>query len=519
MIRQPSLRFALVTGLLTLGLVAGAGSSGSAAADPASGPPTLASAPAGTTTLHRRSAPSDSARRAYRRWLRHLQRVARLDSIARADSLARFHAAAPASPAATPPAMTAPGAAAAPPAPASSAPSSSDYEATVLANFTPENRAYATTRVALEFIAPIYGILVGLFFLFSGLAAWIAEGARRVSRRGYVQVMVFLGVYLVVDFVLGFPLAFYQGFALEHQYHLATQGFGGWLLDEGKGLVLSFVLLGLVPLVWFAYLPVRRFPRHWWLALGLGTLPVILAGALIQPLVIEPVFNRFTRLENRQLEAQVLDVAGRAGIPARHVFQSDASKQTTKYNAYVSGFGVSQRIVLWDTTLKGMTPDEILFVVAHEAGHYRMHHLWWEILFMTGMSFVVFWLGGLLARAALHRWGTRWGFHELHDIASLPLFVVVFTLLMTLAQPLSNGFTRRIEHDADTFALELTHANDAGARAFIKLGAQNRSDPDPSPLIEALTYSHPPLLDRVRFAVSYRPWETGQPNRLYRPRH
>ena len=388
----------------------------------------------------------------------------------------------------------------------------------MLANYTPENRAYATTRVALGFIGPIYAILVALFFLFSGLSAWIAEGARRVSRRGYVQVMVYLAIYLALDFVLSFPLAFYQGYAVEHQYRLATQGFGSWLLDEGKGLLIGFVLLGVVPLVWLAYQPVRRFPRHWWLVLGLGTLPVILAGALLQPLVIDPAFNRFTRLEDKRLEAQVLDVAGRAGIPARHVFQSDASRQTTKYNAYVSGFGVSQRIVLWDTTIRGMRTDEILFVVAHEAGHYRMHHMWWGILFMAGMSFVVFGLSALFLRGAVRRWGGRWGFHELHDIASVPLFLLAFTLFGTLAQPAVNAFSRRIERDSDTFALELTRANDAGARAFMKLGSQNRSDPDPPAFVEFFAYSHPPLLDRVRYALSYRPWATGQPNRLFEPK-
>jgi Zn-dependent protease with chaperone function len=513
MIRQRPSRSVPVLVLLALCLLAPPWGAGPVFAAAAPAPAAVEAAPRA-----RAGAPSDSARRAYRRWLRHLERVARLDSIARADSVARADSAARA--AAPPPAgaPASPAGAPASPAAAPPGPQRSAYEAAVLANYTDENRAYATTRVALGFLGPVYAILVGLFFLFSGLSAWIAEGARRVSRRGYVQVMIFLAVYLAIDFVLGFPLAFYQGHALEHQYRLATQGFGPWLLDQGKGLVIGFVLLAVVPLVWLAYQPVRRFPRHWWLVLGLGTLPVFLAGALLQPLVIDPAFNRFTRLEDKRLEAQVLEVAARAGIPARNVFQSDASKQTVKYNAYVSGFGVSQRIVLWDTTLEGMRPDEILFVVAHEAGHYRLHHMWWGILFMTGMSFVVFGLAAALMRGAVRRWGGRWGFRELHDVASVPLFIVTLTLLATLAQPAVNAFSRRIERDSDTFALELTRANDAGARAFMKLGSQNRSDPDPPAVIEFLSYSHPPLLDRVRYALSYRPWAEGRPNRLFRPK-
>jgi Zn-dependent protease with chaperone function len=121
-------------------------------------------------------------------------------------------------------------------------------------------------------------------------------------------------------------------------------------------------------------------------------------------------------------------------------------------------------------------------------------------------------------RWATARWGRRWGFTELHDLASVPLLVVALTLFGFLAQPALNAFSRRLERDSDTFGLELTRANDAAARAFMKLGSQNRSNPDPGPVVELFLYSHPPLLDRVRFALDYRPWTEGRPNRLYQPK-
>jgi Zn-dependent protease with chaperone function len=195
----------------------------------------------------------------------------------------------------------------------------------------------------------------------------------------------------------------------------------------------------------------------------------------------------------------------------------DASRQTRKYGAYVSGLGGSLRVVLWDTTLKGMKDDEILFVVGHETAHYRLNHMWWQLLFTTGLSFLLLGLCAFLMPRALAHWGPRWGVTELHDVAALPLLVVALTLFSFLAQPGANAFSRRLEHDSDTFGLELTHANDAAARAFMKLGAQNRSNPEPSPLVESFEYDHPPLLERVRFALVYRPWEAGRPNRLYRP--
>ena len=442
------------------------------------------------------AAAPDSARRAYRRWLRQLRAHALADSIARADSLTRADRLAQT--VAVPPPR--------------------DHVAEVRANFTPQNRAYATTRAALGFIEPLYGILLGLFILFSGLSAWMRDVARRLSSRSYVQVLLYLALYLALGFVLGFPLAFYQDFALEHRYGLSTENFGPWLLDLLKDLLVSLVFLGIVPLVKLAYVPIRRFPRHWWLVLGLGTLPVILAGAFLQPLVVDPLFNRFTPLQDKRLETRILEVAERAGIPARRVLQADKSRQTRKYNAYVSGFGPSQRIVLWDTTLQGMTADEILFVVGHEAAHYRLHHMWWGILFATGLSFLLFWLSAGFMRGAVRRWGGRWGFTELHDLASLPLFVVALTLFSFLAQPGTNAFSRRLEHDSDTFGLELTHANDAAARTFMKLGSQNRSNPAPSRFVEVFEYSHPPLLERVRFVQSYRPWAEGKPNRLYKPK-
>ena len=494
MLRQRPSRSALHLALFLLSLLLGSGLALPASAAP---PDSASVTPAPRSVLARRPTTArDSARRTYRAWRRQMHAqmladsVARVDSMARADSLMRV--------AAVPPPR--------------------DYVAEVRANFTPENRAYSTTRATLGFIEPLYGILMGLFILFSGFSARMRDVARRLSGRSYVQVLVYLALYLAAGFVLGFPLTFYQGYALEHRYGLSVQGFGPWFFEQLVPVLVSLVFLGVVPLVKFAYAPIRRFPRHWWLVLGLGTLPVILAGSFIQPLVVDPLTNRFTPLQDKRLEARILAVAERAGIPAQNVLQADKSRQTSKYNAYVSGFGPSQRIVLWDTILKGMSADEILFVVGHEAAHYRLHHMWWGILCFTGLSFALFWLSAGLMRWAVGCWGGRWGFSELHDIASVPLFVVALTLLSFLAQPGVNAFSQRLERDSDTFGLELTHSNDAAARAFMKLGSQNRSNPEPSPFVEFFEFSHPPLIERVRFALSYRPWAEGKPNRLYLPK-
>jgi Zn-dependent protease with chaperone function len=162
-----------------------------------------------------------------------------------------------------------------------------------------------------------------------------------------------------------------------------------------------------------------------------------------------------------------------------------------------------------------METDEILFVMAHEMGHYRLAHIWKGVLYTTAASFLLLFLAALLMRRAVARFGGRWGFTELHDIASVPLFMVVVTLLSFVGDPVSNYASRTMEHEADTFALEVTHTNDAGARAFLKLGSQNRSNPEPPVALKVMQYSHPPLIERIRFALDYRPWEEGRPNRFY----
>jgi len=408
------------------------------------------------------------------------------------------------------------GGAGAPAASAATTPSH-DYIAEVRAAFTPENRAYANRRAALAILDSFYAIAVGAFLLFSGLAARLRNIAAALGPKRYVQVLVFLTLYSLIAWVLSFPLSWYSGFALEHQYGLSTQSFGGWLADELKGQAVVVFFVGVLPILALAYRAIEKQPRGWWLTFAIATLPVVLFFTLIEPVAIDPVFNKFTPLSDTKLSAEILDLAARAGIPARHVYQVDQSTKTVKYNAYVNGFGASQRIVIWDTTLKGMTHDEILFVMGHEMGHYVLHHIWKGIAAISIASFALFWLCAWMVRAALARWGARWGIHEAHDVATMPLLATVLTILSMVSEPVANAYSRRVEHEADLFGLEVTQLNDAAARSFIKIGSQNRSNPDPPAWLRILEYTHPPLLDRVRTALEYHPWTEGKPNQYFHP--
>jgi len=390
-----------------------------------------------------------------------------------------------------------------------------DYLAEVRANYTRENRAYANTRVVVAFVEPIFAILLFGVFLFSGFSARLRDVARNLGHRRYVQVLVYLALFSILVFAISSPLAWYSEFALQHQYGLSNQSFAGWLGDDLKSLGFSIAVFGVLPVLSLAYGALQRHPRTWWLWLAGLSVPLIVISVFLTPLVYDTQFNTFTPLPDSPLKREILALAERAGVHPEDVYVADRSKQTNAYNAYVTGFGASARVVIYDNTLKGMKPDEVLFVTAHELGHYRMQHVWKSIAFLSALAFVAFFLASRITGWAIRRFGETWDIAELHDVATLPLFGIVYVLLSVLAQPGAAAFSRSLEHAADGFALEMTHDNDAGARAFLKLGSQNRSNPEPSPFVRAVLYDHPPLGERIGFALEYKPWVRGEPNRWY----
>jgi len=395
-------------------------------------------------------------------------------------------------------------------------PATRDYIAEARAAFTPENRAYQRQRVALAIVSPLVGIAVGLLLLFTGVAQWLRDLANARAKGQWARVLVFFTLYSVIMAVVLLPLDWYSGWALEHRFALSNQSLGDWALDQGKALAFQIVAVGVLPLLALAMRVVDAHPRRWWLWLSLGALPVAAASVLLQPLVFDPLFNKFTPLHDASLRDDILALARRADIPARNVYEVDMSTKTKKVNAYMTGFGSSQRIVLWDTTLKQMSRDEILFVMGHEMGHYVLHHIWKGLAWVAAGSFAVLWLTAWFARALLARFGGRWNVHAAGDLAAIPLLFAVLMWVNYLGAPVANAISRGVEHEADVFALEITHDNDAGARSFLKLAEGNRSDPEPAGWVKLLLFTHPPLGDRIRFALDYKPWERGEPNRAYR---
>ncbi len=379
---------------------------------------------------------------------------------------------------------------------------------------TDEMIRHSRIRDVLYFVSNGWSLAVLALLLVTGASRKMRDAAARVTKGPFLRSMLYIAILIIAVTILEFPLTYYSGFVVPHQFDLSDQSLGAWLADGAKGLGVGLVI-GTV-LGALALLGIRKI-RRWWLALWVASIPVILFFAVIQPIVLDPIFNEFQPLQDVALRQKLLDLASRAGIEGSRVYQVDKSKQTKTMNAYVNGIGPTNRIVMWDTLLAKMTHDEVLAVMGHEMGHYAMKHMWTGLAFGLAMSFFVLLLVQRIHDATLPRLGPKWGFSERGDPASVPWLFFIASVIGFLVTPIGAAYSRSIEHQADMFALEVTHLNEPFATAFVKMAEDSKRDPSPHPFIEFWRYSHPPIAKRIPFALSYRPWEKGEPNKVWKP--
>ena len=372
---------------------------------------------------------------------------------------------------------------------------------------TPEMLRHSRLQDVLYFVDFVYGAAILVLVLATRISGRLREAASRAVRWPFVVAMLYFVLLSLVMTALDFPLSLYQGFIVPHQFDLTNQTFASWMSDFGKGLALNIVIGA--PIAALALLGIRRV-RRWWIVLWLGSIPLIILGVVITPLIIDPLFNEFIPLRDPLLRQDLLNEAARAGIEGSRVYQVNKSKQTKTMNAYVTGLGPSKRIVLWDTLLAKLDHDEILAVMGHEMGHYVLHHIWKGMAFGIGLSAFVFFIGQKIFERGLARWGARWGIADRSDPAALPWLLLVGAIIGFLLSPITSGYSRMIEHQADKFGLELTHLNEPMASSFVKFAEDSKHDPNPPRFIEWWRYSHPSDQRRIDFALSYRPWEGGR---------
>lgn len=293
--------------------------------------------------------------------------------------------------------------------------------------------------------------------------------------------------------VAALPLAFVRGHVIEHAWELSTQAWPAWLADRAKGAAISAVTSAIAALVFFAV--VRWQPRTWWVVGWAAFTALTAVMFFLWPVVVAPLFNKFTPLEAGPLDEKVRVLAQEAGVPVDEVLVADASRRTTAENAYVAGLGRTKRLVLYDTLLRSRSDDQVAFVVAHELGHQARNHVFKNLLIASaGLAAAFAFLGWLGGRGSLWEWAGAAG---LGDLKALPLLVLLSIGLTLISTPLESALSRRDEAEADRIAIDLTDDPDAAVAAFRRLALANLADLDPPAIAVAAFYGHPPIPDRI----------------------
>lgn len=333
-----------------------------------------------------------------------------------------------------------------------------------------------------------------------GWSAKMRDFAEKVSRLKFVQNFVYWAQFLLVTTVLGFPLVTYEQYFREHKYGLATQTFGPWLGDQAKALAVTLILGGIAAmvLVWV----IRKLPRTWHIWGAVVSILFMIVGVMFGPVYILPLFNKVSILDDPKVTTPILSLARANGIPAHDVFEMDASKQTTRMSANVSGFGNTMRITLNDNLLRRSTPEEIQAVMGHEMGHYVLNHIYKTIIFffIVLMAMFAFFRWGL--DWAVARWGATWKVRDTTDVAAMPIIFLLATLFFFVLTPVFNTYTRSGEAEADMYGLNASRQPDGFAQAAIHLGEYRKMSPGPAE--EWIFYDHPSGRNRIHAAMQWK---------------
>jgi len=347
----------------------------------------------------------------------------------------------------------------------------------------------------------------GIFLLLlqTGLSARMRDLAERATQVRALQTGLYWTQFAVAVTVLSFPLSVYRDYLREHRYGLSNLGFGAWVGEELKGLAVSIVLGGLTMMALYAV--VRRLARSWWIWGSLVAVALTAFFTLIEPVLISPIFNHPKKLEDPRVVAPILSLARANGIGTGEVWEIDASKQSRRISANVSGFLGTERITLNDNLLNRASLPEIEAVMAHEMGHYVLHHIY-KVLTELGLVIVAgFAVVNELFERLRGRNQARWRVREIGDVAGLPLAALLFAGYLFALTPLLNSIIRAQEAEADIFGLNAAQQPDGFAQITLKLSEYRKLDP--GPLEEIVFYDHPS--GRARIFAAMR-WKAEHPS-------
>jgi Zn-dependent protease with chaperone function len=364
-------------------------------------------------------------------------------------------------------------------------------------------RQYARIRRRLMLVSLVIAAISIAFVLGTGLDKWLRNQLHALSWQpvaGWfpVQILVYFLILILAYQLITSPLAYYSGFVLPHRFGLSTMTLRVWLVDLFKGLGLSLILEVCVIELIYALLALQ--PQTWWLEVGLIMLFFSVVMANLAPILIFPLFYKFTPLPEGELTQRLLALAQRAHTKVRGVFSMKMSDKTTAANAALMGLGNTRRIVIGDTMLDRYTTDEIEVVLAHELGHHVHADIWKLIISQAALT-----LGGLyIANLVLH-WlvETQHAYLALTDAATLPFFFLLTGVFSLIVMPIGNTYSRLIEYHADEYALQVTRNGAAFKSAMTRLANQNLAELEPSPIFEILFHDHPSIGKRLKHADEF----------------
>ena len=352
----------------------------------------------------------------------------------------------------------------------------------------------------------LYGLFTAWIFLGLRVSAWMRDFAERRSGNATLQTIIYALLHVPVGTLLGLPLAWYAGFFREHQYGMATQTLLEWLGDQAKGLMVGLILGTLF--IALIYAVIRRTGRNWWLFGTLTSMALLVFVLLLSPVYIDPLFNDYKPLPAGATRDRILSIAHATGVPADDVVWFDASRQTKRISANVSGFGGTMRIALNDNLLVRSPPESIEAVMGHELGHYTLNHIYESMIYLALIMMVGFWSVAWGFDRVVARWGAGWGVRGVSDVAGLPLIGALFSVYMFAATPVLNSVIRGNEAEADRYGIATSGQPDGFAFVAMQLSEYRKISP--GYWEEILFYDHPSGYARVRAAMEWKAEHGGR---------
>ncbi|XQY92723.1 M48 family metallopeptidase [Metabacillus sp. HB246100] len=362
------------------------------------------------------------------------------------------------------------------------------------------SQEYSTLKNFLYFVTVPFEWFLLFVFLLTGLSRKMQEWSQTTTKRSFFQSAIFFFWLSLFITLLSLPVE-WIGYQISKTYHITTQSLHAWIKDQLIDFWVNYFLMALIVFVVLSL--IRKFEKRWWLYAWLLSIPFSMFLMFVQPVVIDPLYNDFYPLKNKELETKILEIADRADIPAEHVYEVNMSEKTNALNAYVTGIGSNSRIVLWDTTLNKLEDEEILFIMAHEMGHYVMKHIYvgiagYLLLSLFGLLFI-----HLLMEKLIQRFGPLLKINSMKELTMFPLFLLLLGVLTFASSPLTNTVSRYQEKSADMYAIEMTNDYEAAIHSFQELAKTGLSQVNPPSLVKIFRYSHPTMLERIHYLEEY----------------